>query len=88
MLAALHLWLVEHYRTKDLVIKCNVPERMTLFPMPREEDRYFYGDYTLEHHWPELSKEEVCNLVFSETLGDVALDYADKKDPNVYFTDD
>lgn len=50
VLDAVHGWLNETYKTKDLVLQINVPERMTLFPMPRKEDDYFYREYTKEHH--------------------------------------
>lgn len=60
LVKVLHQWLRDpEYTTRHLIVSCKVPERITLVPMPREEDGYRFTQGNLVAHWPKLTKEEV-----------------------------
>lgn len=83
--AVIDEWLRDDFETFDLLIESRVPERVTLFAMPREEDDFEYGSYAFKNHWPELQPRELEGLLaLTKTEASIPLDPSE--DPNDDFT--
>lgn len=63
LLDIIQLWLAARpHDTRGLLVDCKVPERVTLVPMPREEDNYKYTGLNYCLHWPALQDCEIDNM--------------------------
>lgn len=63
LLNIIQLWLdTKAYATQGLLVDCKVPERVTLVPIPTQEDDYRYTGFNSCMHWPALTDDEIKNM--------------------------
>lgn len=63
LLSVINLWLeTRKYEERGLLVDCKVPERVTLVPIPTQEDDYEYTGLNYCIHWPSLKEYEIENM--------------------------
>lgn len=63
LITVIHTWLEDmDHKAQGLVVRCKVPDRITLVPQPTKEAGYEYTQFNCAVHWVHLTDDEVAAM--------------------------